>query len=239
MAITEAGFADRQQRGQTMQAAIAALSPPFVPADASLAPAPFLTFVNMLDLLNTDVGTLSSQYTNGVQQREPMVADIKNRSLRVLEYVKSNSVWAEFVSALKKLVDKIRGNRPKTPKAPTPAEGPGSAPAKKRSQGEQSFGDIEENFERLIAALAAIPGYAPPAADLSIANLTTLATDFATKNLTMSTLGITLGLKQKARLDAFDGPGGLRDKMKAIKSAVRSQYGTDSAEYEQVKGVGL
>lgn len=239
MPVSEQGFADRQQRGQTMQTAIAGFSPAFAPADASLAPAAFLTFVGQLDVLNTEVGTLATQYTNGVEQRAPMMADIQERAARVLEYVKSNSVWAEFVPGLKKYVDKIRGNRPATPKPPASGEAPGSAPAKKRSQGELSFGDIEENFERLIAALASVPGYAPPATELTIANLTTLATTFATKNLTMATLGNSLIMKQAARLKAFDGPGGLKDKMKAIKSAVRSQYGTDSAEYESVKGIGL
>ena len=53
----------------------------------------------------------------------------------------------------------------------------------------------------------------------------------------MSTLGNTVGMKQKARLEAYDGEAGLRAKMKAIKEAVRSRYGSSSAEFQQVKGI--
>ena len=239
MSISERSFADRLQRAVTIQTATAVFLPAFDPTDTSLEPAAFLTFIGTLETLNTEVGTLSAQYTTGVAQRTPMVADIKERSARVLEYVKSNSAWKAFLPGVKKFVDKIRNNLAKAPKAPSPEETPGSPPAKKRNQGEQSFGEIKDNFEKLIATLAAVPGYNPPAAELSIANLTTLATGFSAQNFTMSTLGITLGMKQKARLEGYDGPGGLKDKMKSTKSAVRSQYGTNSPANEQVKGIGL
>jgi len=84
-----------------------------------------------------------------------------------------------------------------------------------------------------------VPGYAPLAAELSLMTLALLANEFAAKNLAMATLGNVLGMKQQARLDSYDGSGGLCEKMKAIKSAVRSQFGTSSAEYGQVKGIGL
>ena len=239
MPNTEQTFADRRARGVDLQTAVAGFSPTFAPVDPNLAAAAFLTFLNLLDAMNTDVGAMDGQYTTGAQQRTPMVVDIQDRVLRVHSYVKSNSAWAAFLATVKRYVDKIRGNTPKAPKSPTPGETPGSPPAKNRNKGELGFGDIEDNFEKLIASLGSIPGYAPPAAALSIASLTTLATDFATKNLAMSTLGNTLGMKQKARFDAYNGPGGLRDRMKAIKEAVRSQYGSNSPEYQQVKGIGL
>lgn len=239
MPLTEQSYADRQQRGRNLQTAIASFSPAFAPAEPTLLPAAFLTFLETLDTLNTEVGSLSAQYSTGVQERMPMLADIKERAARVLAFVQSNSAWTAFVPSLKKYVDKIRGNRPKPPAAPTSGEDSGSAPVKKRNQGEQSLGDIEEHFERLIASLSAVPGYAPPAADLTIANLTLAADAFAAKNLALATLGNTLGMKQKARLEGYDGAGGLREKMKAIKAAVRAQYGTSSPEYGQVKGIGL
>ena len=179
------------------------------------------------------------QYTTGMSQRTPMIVDIRDRAARVLAYIKSNTAWTEFVPGIKAYVDKIRGNRTRASKPPTSGETPGSPPAKKRNKGELSFGDIEENFGKMIAMLDSVPGYAPPATELSIANLTTLATTFATKNLTMATLGNEIGMKQRARLTGYDGPGGLREKMKAIKDAVKSQYGSNSAEYQQVKGLGL
>ena len=239
MAISETSFADRLQRGRDMQTATAVFTPAFAPADASLAAAAFLTFLDLIDVQNTTVGTLLGQITTGANQRDAMVLDIKDRALRVLSFVKSNAAWKSFLPQIKRLADKIRGYRTARATPPASGEAPGSEPAKKRSQGEQSHGEIKENLEQLVAALGSIPGYAPAAADLTIASLTTLAADYAAKNAAMAALYRQAGMEQKDRLENYDGPSGLREKMKAIKQAVRSQYGSNSAEYQQVKGIAL
>ncbi len=236
MPISETTFGDRLQQGREMQAAIAIFSPPFAPADPTLAPAAFLAFLDALDTLTTNTGVLVTSYSTEVETRNPQVADIKDRAMRALAYLKSNVAWLRFLPGIKGLVDKIRGNRPRKPKAPAPGEGPTSPAAKKRNTGEQSFGDIAANFERLVAALGAITGYAPPAAELSIANLTILSNDYSTRNAIMSTLAQQIGLAQRDRLDGFNE---LTAKKKAIKQAVKSQYGNNSAENAAVKGIGL
>ena len=237
MAISEKSFADRLGRGRLMQTAIAGFTPAFAPVDTTLAAAAFDTFLDDLDTQNTDTGSLVSQYTNEVSARGVMVKDIKARALRVLSFVGSNAAWKKYERGVKSLADKIRGNRPRAPKPPAPGETPGSPLAKTRSKGEQSFAEIEENFEQLIAAVQGISGYAPPATDITVASLQTLSTDFAAKNAAMGTLAGQAGVSQRERLALYDGPGGLREKMLAIKKAVRAQYGSDSAEFGQVKGI--
>ncbi len=239
MPNTERTFADRLQRARDVQAGIAVFSPAFAPTDTTLAPVAFLAFLDALDTQNVDTGVMVGAFSTAVAVRTEQVADIKDRAGRVLAYVKSNVAWKKFLPAVKGFVDKIRNNRAKPPKPPTPAETPGSPTAVKRNKGEQGFGDIEMNFDKLIGSLAVIPGYAPPAAEISIASLTTLSTNYTAQNAAMATLGQELGIAQRDRLAAYDGPGGLREKLKAIKDAVRSQYGTNSAEYGQVKGIGL
>ena len=236
MPNTETTFADRLQNGRDLQAAIAAFSPAFAPTDATLAVAAFLTFLNGLDTMNTSTGAATAAYSTEVSARTAMVKLIKDLAARVLAYLKSNKVWAKYLPGIKALVDKIRDNRPKAPKAPAPAEGPTSPAAKKRIKGEQSFGDIATNFEKLVAALAPVPGYAPPATELSIANLQTAADDFSDQNSTMAALIQQVGLKQRDRLDGYKT---LREMMKAIKEAVKSQYGSGSPEYDQVKGIDV
>ena len=41
------------------------------------------------------------------------------------------------------------------------------------------------------------------------------------------------------RAKLFDGTNGLRDKMTAVKNAVKAQYGQSSVEYGAVKGIKL
>ena len=236
---SETTFADRLQRGRDMQAAIAIFSPAFDPADPTLAATAFMNFLDALDQLNTETSTFVTSYTNGTAERMTMVAEIKDVALRVLSYLKSNPAWKKYLPGIKSLVDKIRGTSARRAKPPAATETPGSPQAKKRNKGEQSFGEIDTNFDRLVAALGSVPGYAPTTADLTIANLTARAAAYSAKNATMSTLGQTVGLKQRDRSAGYDGDGGLREKMKAIKQAVRAQYGSSSAEYAQVKGIDL
>ncbi len=237
MAISERTFADRLGRAQQMQAAVGTFATAFAPADPTLVAAAFQTYLDGLDTLNTETGTSVTQYSTEVDVRGEMVKDIKARTLRVLSFVESNSAWAKFARGIKKLADKIRGNRPRKPAAPAPGETPGSPTAKARNTGEQSFVETAENFQQLVAAVAGITGYTPPAAEITVANLTTLADDFSAKNKAMAKLGRQTALKQKERLDAYDVPGGLSEKMIAIKKAVRAQYGTTSAEFDAVKGI--
>jgi hypothetical protein len=234
MPISEASFADRLQRGREMQVAIAAFTPAFAPIDASLAAAAFDTFLNGLDTLHTTTGTLISQYSTEVPLRNDMVLLIKRLAAQVLAIIKSNPVWKNHVPAIKSLADKIRGIRPKARKAAPPPPGTPPAELKRRSTGEQGFGDIEENFERLIAALGGVPGYTPPAAEITIAALTTTANTYAAKNLTMATLFAQLTTSQRDRVDGFKL---LNEKMKAIKQAVRGQYGPGSPESDQIGGI--
>jgi len=163
MPISEQTFADRLQRARALQVTVAGFTPAFAPIDASLAAGPFLTFIDTLDILNTTTGALVSQYSTEVPLRNDMVTLIKKLAAQVLATIKSNPAWKNHVPAIKALADKIRGTRPKAPKPVPPPPGSPPLPAeRRRSTGEQGYGDIEENFERLIAALGAVPGYTRP-----------------------------------------------------------------------------
>jgi len=230
MAISETSFADRVQRARLMQTTVAGFLPAFAPLDASLAATPFGNFVDDLDDLNTTTAGLVSQYSTEVPLRNDMVTLIKRLAAQVLSTVKSNPAWKNHVPLIKSLTDKIRGIRPRAPKPAPPPPGETPAAVKQRNKGEQGFGEIEENFERLIAALGAIAGYTPPATEITIAALTTTANNFAAKNLSMATLFAQLTTSQRDRLDGFKQ---LSAKMKAIKQAVRGQYGPGSPEDDQ------
>lgn len=237
MAISETSFADRYGRGQQLHAAVSSFVPPFAPAFSALEPANFLAFLANLDTLNTDVATLTGTYSTEVAARTELIKDAKNRAQRALRYVESNPAWANYVPSVKRPVDKIRGNRPSRPRPPAAGEQPGSPQARQRNQGEQSYAEIAENLQQLIAAVQSVSGYAPPAAVISIAELQTLSSNLSAKNSSMAALAVQVGNKQKERLEAFDGPGGLKELMKATKKAVAAQYGTDSSEYAQVKSI--
>jgi hypothetical protein len=237
MPNAETSFADRLGRGRKMYAAIAGFNSAFAPADETLLPGAFEAFLNSLAEENTLTSDFGDQYGVQVGVRMDIIKDLSDRAARVLDYVASNNAWSRHVPTLKKSVDKIRGNRPKRSKPP--AAGEGAQQKRQRNQGERSFSEMHGHLTRLIAAAGKITGYAPPAADLTIAALQTLADNLDTQNRTMHDLADQLGDQQTARLAHYEGPTGLREKMKAIKKATRSQYGSDSPEYAAVKSIRL
>ncbi|HEX4665622.1 MAG TPA: hypothetical protein VH207_03400 [Chthoniobacterales bacterium] len=84
---------------------------------------------------------------------------IKDRATRAVNYVGSNGAWDQFLPAIKQAADKVRNV--KTKKS-TPPPAPGEPPVKPRMTGQQSFGDIDGLFEKLLEAVKLVPRFAPP-----------------------------------------------------------------------------
>ncbi|MEZ6110587.1 MAG: hypothetical protein R3C99_06190 [Pirellulaceae bacterium] len=230
-------FADRLGRARSMQAAIDSFSPAFDPADESLSATAFAAMLDELETMNAAVDQQLDQYKTGVDERKAMLKDLQLRAGRVLSLINSNQAWARYQRSVKSVVDKIRGNRPKSPKPPSGSES--AAQTKNRRTGQRSFAEMESHLNRLTATLQKIADYDPPAPELSIAELQSLHTALSTKNLAMVDLDQELSMKQRDRAAAYDGERGLREQMKAIKAAVRAQYGSRSSEHAAVSGIRL
>jgi hypothetical protein len=233
----DTSFPDRLGRGRLMHAAIAGFDPQFAPADAALKAGAFNSALNDLETLNSETDDLVDQYKTGVRERTAIIVDLRDRAGRVLSFVVSNKAWSKHLPAVKSVVEKIRGNRAVTIKPPTGAET--AEETKKRKSGARSFTEMTAHLVRLIAAVKKISGYAPPAAELTIAQLQALHAALHARNLAMVDLDQETGMKQRERFNAYNGPDGLKENMKAIKAAVRAQYGGASPEYAAVKGIGL
>jgi hypothetical protein len=141
---------------------------------------------------------------------------------------------------VKQAANKVRNYSPNANKKETPA-GPGGPPAKPKTKtGQQSYGDIDHWFEKLIEAVKLVPTYKPgPASNIEVTQLTALMTDYRQANKDVATTGAALDSGQRARKTSYDGTDSLRTKMKALKKAVGAQYGRQSPEYAAVKGIGL
>lgn len=144
--------------------------------------------------------------------------------------VGSNEAWEQSLAAVKQAAD----NRPTKKATPPPADG--TPPVKKRMTGQQSYGDIEGLFERVVEALELVLGYAPPAtSQIQLTTLDTLQTDYRAANK-----GAAMTKAERARRALYDGmTDSLRTKMKAIKKATRAQYGASSAQFADVMSINL
>ena len=109
MPVSEQSFADRLQRGRQFNAATTGFTPPFTPADPSLAPDVFGGFLDGLDTSNLAVATALAAWQEGAVARSALVARLKADTLRALARVKSNPAWKAHVPAVKAAADKLRG----------------------------------------------------------------------------------------------------------------------------------
>ena len=233
MAISEKTFADRVGRAETMNQTTKGFSPPFTPGDVNLGPVPFQAFIDSIKAKNNTVAAKYAAYVTATGERVVITDDSKDRSVRSRDYVLSVIAFKPYFAEVKRQVKKIKGYR--TPKKPVPA---GEPEPKKRNQGEQSFADILNNFKTLIQNLTAIAGYAPTSPDLSLGNLTILATMYDAKSGEVGTKWGDFSVEAGQRLALYDDKDtGLSAKMIAIKNAVKSQYGVNSPEYLSIKGI--
>jgi len=208
-ANTERSYADRLQRGRELHAASSGFTPGFAPVDGSLEPDAFEEFLDGLDTLNNAVVTAVSGWQDSAGSRSELVTEIKARALRASSRVKSNTAW-------KAKLPQVKG----------------------RQQGDQSFGDIKVLLDKLIAALGTVPGYDTSApADISIAGLQALSTQLDGLNKLVAGREQALASARSPRKEGYDGENGLSEKMKAIKEATKSQYGSQSPQFLQVKGI--
>ena len=237
MANTERTFLDRHARGITLQATIAALTPPFTPSNSALGPVEFQKLLDQCQAANTKVESVSSDYTTKVSTRTDLVKASKQRGSRVMAQVKSNGNWKAHLEPVARHVAKLNNQRVSRPKPPAEGETEESDAKKRRNQGELGHAEMAQHLRNIASALAQIPAYTVPAEDLTVGAIETLATTYETLNREMATLDQDVARQRTARKALYDGETGLKETMKSIKNAVKAQYGTASAQYLEVRAV--
>jgi hypothetical protein len=239
MANSENTFGDRLTRAREMQNIILKFDPPFDPANTALQPGNFSSFLDLVETRNTLVATAGPASSAKVSLHSSLMATIKSRTTRVVDYVASNEAWTQFFPGVKQAANKVRNYHPDANKKETPAKA-GEPPKRKIKSGQQSYGDIDQWFEKLIEAVKLVPNYKPgPGSNIEVAQLTTLLADYRQSNKDAAVTDAALDSAQRARKTIYDGTDGLRSKMKAIKKAVGAQYGRKSPEYAAVAGIAL
>jgi hypothetical protein len=221
-----------------MQGKIAAFTAAFTPDDPGLAPAAFESFLDSIETKNGEVAAAESVFSDKTRTRKSLYDLIKERTLRVVDTISGNEAWKQYLPKVRESARMVRNSRP--PKA-APEENDAATPKPKRKTGQQSFGDIDIWFEKFIEAVKLVPGYSPAiSSNITLPQLELLLGNYRTANKEVATAGATLGNLRRERLGLYDGEtGSLRAKMKAIKNATGGQYGRDSAQYAEVKGIGL
>lgn len=213
--------------------ACAEFAPAFTPVDPDLTVDAFGSFLGQIEAKNKVVAGWDESYSLAAADRVDVVRALKLRTTEALSYVDSNSAWKVIAPKVKMPADKLRGFTPRVTKPPTTT--PGAPVKRKRSKGDQSYEDIAGHLEKFIAALGGVPGYAPTSSALTISAFSGRLSQLRSINSTLCSDGPKVTLVHAQRSALYSGEKGLRARMKAIKKAVRAQYGTKSPQYVTAK----
>ncbi len=108
--------------------------------------------------------------------------------------------------------------------------------AKTFSQSERSYGSITQYFKDITNTLSQMPAYIPSNAALQVANLQLLAAQLDSYN---SEVAKNIQPLRESRAKRVLQYTDLQDRVQRIKSYVKAEYGNNSIEYNQIKGLKI
>ena len=229
---SERSFLDRYQKGLTLKGAIETMTPVYDAEDDDFSLVSLDAALAAADDANTAHDEASQPWTNAVADRAALLKQLNPLVTQSLSYVKSNTAWKNRYLQVKAAADKVRGHR----KPPKPAP-PDGTTDKTREQGQRGYMEIAGFFRQYLSRLTKLTSYAPSSANITLASLTALSTQFDALNESIPNLEQTLSDAAGDRQRAFDKVSGLHYVFLGVKTAVKAQYGQSSQEYSQVKGI--
>lgn len=226
-----------------MHTFIDGFTPAFAPLDPNIAPSAFQSYCGGCEGANTNVSEAESVLTTVTGERSDAAAALQAKAGQVQDYVEANVAWKKFQKSIIDASRAVRGVSTPARKAPAPPAGsppPPVKPARSGAKSQQGYYDIAKHFSKLVKAIGKITGYtATVGSGLQITELTAQETAYNGLNSAVLDAESTLDEAQTTRTNFFDGEGGLKEKMKAIKKAVSGQYGRGSDQAAAVKGIAL
>jgi hypothetical protein len=238
---TEKSFADRLNRARLMHTRIDSFAPPFTPVDTDIAVGAFETFCDDCEAANTAVSDAEADYTTVTGSRSAEAAALQALAGRVQDHVEGVAAWKKYHKSIVDASRAVRGVSAPAKKAAPPAEG--AAPMKRARSGgksQQGYADIAKHFSKLVKAVGKIVGYsAPTGTGMKLTELTASETAYIQLNSNVQDAESALETAQTTRSNSYDGEGGLKEKMKAIKKAVSGQYGRGSDQAKSVSSIAL
>lgn len=182
-----------------------------------------------------NVHTTKAAFEITTNERQEEFANLEALSTRILNALAVTTNDSRIVADARTLVNRIRG---KAPKPKTDDQQPGQEVSQPRSNSQQSYDKLIDNFTGLLQLLSQTGNYTPNESELQI-----IALENYLKELKTSNTGVINAYTQysKAMLDRnyiiYDKITGLVHTAAMVKKYVKSIYGANSSQYSQVSGL--
>lgn len=206
----------------------AGLGANYQPSNPLLVLATMQTQYTNCNTLQAAVNTQNGIFKPVVNARIIEFKDVKPLARKMRSATKSCGASIEFVADVNTLVTKIIGERAEKAK-PTETDPAGT------SASQQSYDNITNNFQALVALLTAEPLYAPNEVPLKVATLTAKQAAMHAANNAVKAGVVSYNNAIIARNKAlYATKTGLVDVGQNSKEYIRSTFGFSSPEFKQV-----
>lgn len=195
----------------------------------------FAEFINSLLAMNQEETSLEQQYNTMVKTRENLFYKDPKCITKLLAMIRG-SVEAQYgkgsieFNQIDTLVRQMRDSKPAV-KAAT-----ANKPAGTVSQSERSYGSLTQYFSDLVIVVSQLPGYVTnnevlqvPYLQNLVAQANQLAIDIPMRHQMLTT-------SRDRRRDAYEA---LKERGSRIKAFTKANYGLNSTEFKQIKGISL
>lgn len=171
-----------------------------------------------------------------VNDRQSVYDGIRRLTTRVVNSFEASGASKNAVEDVRTLKGKIDGTRAKT----LPDDDPNTPEneAAGASVSRQSYTQLSEHLDNLIALLDESGKYNPNESDLQIASLTTYVASLKNANTAVDNAAVPLANSRIARDEVlYARDTGLVDLAALVKKYVKSLYGADSPQFKQISGL--
>ena len=180
--------------------------------------------------------TAKVNYDDATNAREIAFESLKKLSTRIVNALKATNASEQKMDDAKTISRKIQGYRKKGAVATALVEGE-EAP-RTNSVAQQSYGDLLENFTKLVGVIATEPLYLPNEEDLKLSALNTLIGNLKASSTVVTTMEHHYSTARIQRDDVLYAPNnGMVDLALAAKVYIKSCFGASSPQYKQVGGM--
>jgi hypothetical protein len=182
------------------------------------------------------VSTYRAGWIVAVNERQNTFADLRQLTTRVVNAFAASGAPENAVDDAKALKRKINGVRAKA----LPEDNPNTPENESEgsSVSQRSFTQLTEHLDSLIDLLDTSETYAPNETELQIGALQAYSTSLKNENNSVINSTTHLSNKRITRDEALYADGtGLVDLAGLVKKYVKSLYGADSPQYEQISGL--
>lgn len=234
--MAETGHARNLEHFETMIAYLTGYGAAYAPSNPDLDIASLTGVRDDAANAIADVAAKLAPWKVKIADRENIYSGIRKLSTRLTNSYAATGTEDNKVDNVKTINRDIQGKRAKA----LPPDDPDTPEIESEgnSVSHQSYVQVAESFSKMIEQLDEDPLYNPAENELKIATLTTLLNNMQTANGAVTTATVPLSNARINRNEAmYNEDTGLCSRAALVKKYVKSLFGADSPQYQQISAL--